>query len=114
LINVSVRRDRVAIRRLAAGESPPTAANCLSAGVHAIENQGTYVKVTLDVPGGEEFIGHISEEAYAADPIDIGDRAVATWTVQDVRLLEDSSATAPSSTPIVSPASAYATDAVPV
>jgi putative spermidine/putrescine transport system ATP-binding protein len=113
-INVSVRRDRVAIRRLAAGESPQAAANCLSAGVHAIENQGTYVKVTLDVPGGEEFIGHISEEAYAADPIDIGDRAVASWTVQDVRLLEDSSATAQSPTPIVSPASAFATDVVPV
>jgi len=113
-INVSIRRDRVAVRRLAPGEGPPAEANCLSAEVHAIENQGTYVKVTLDVPGGEEFVGHISEEAYARDPIDIGDRAVASWAIQDVRLLEDNSANGGSSKPIVAPASAFATDSVAV
>jgi putative spermidine/putrescine transport system ATP-binding protein len=109
VINVSIRRDRVLVRRLSPGQPPPTDANCLAADVHAIENQGTYIKVTFDVPGGEEFVGHIPEEAYASDPIDIGDRALASWSTQDVRLLEDNAAAAEPSTPIVAPAAAMAT-----
>ena len=42
--------------------------------VHAIENQGSYVKVTLDLSNDEEFVAHIPDAEFFRDPIDIGDR----------------------------------------
>ncbi len=85
----SVRRDRVAVRRPAAGEPRRDPLNSVGGEVHAIENQGTWVKVTLDVGEDEQFVANIPERDYFADPIDIGERAVASWQAADVRLLED-------------------------
>jgi putative spermidine/putrescine transport system ATP-binding protein len=57
--------------------------------VHAIENQGSYVKVTIDVGDGEEFVANVLDEEFFVDPIDIGAPVVATWGPRDVRRLED-------------------------
>ncbi len=59
--------------------------------VHAIENQGSYVKVTLDLANDEEFVAHVPDAEFFRDPIDIGDRVVARWDPHDLHLLEDGS-----------------------
>jgi putative spermidine/putrescine transport system ATP-binding protein len=86
----SIRRDRVALEKLPAGAKPPGGLNSVVGEVHTIENQGSYVKVTLDLADKEEFVAHVSDEAFFADPPDIGDRVVARWSGSDIKLLEDS------------------------
>jgi len=86
---VAVRRDRIAVRRLGAGDQRRGAINSLGGEVLAIENQGSWVKVTLDIGEDEEFVANVNEKDYFADTIDIGERAVASWYPGDVRLLED-------------------------
>jgi len=85
----SLRRDRIAVRRPAPGETRRDLPNTVMGEIHTIENQGSYVKVTIDLGDGEEFVANVLEEDFFIDPIDIGDRAVATWAARDVRLLED-------------------------
>jgi putative spermidine/putrescine transport system ATP-binding protein len=85
----AVRRDRIAVRRAAGGEVRRDLINSVAGEIHAIENQGSYVKVTIDLGDGEEFVANVLDEDYFVDPIDIGDRAVASWSAGDMRLLED-------------------------
>src|SRR5882757_54476 len=85
----SLRRDRIAVRRPDAGELRRGLRNSVAGEIHTIENQGSYVKITIDLGDGEEFVANVLEESYFLDPIDIGDRAVATWSAGDMRLLED-------------------------
>ena len=85
----SLRRDRITVRRQDAGPPPQDLMNALAGEVHAIENQGSYVKVTIDAGDGEEFVANVLDEDFFVDPIDIGSRVVATWAARDVRLLED-------------------------
>jgi putative spermidine/putrescine transport system ATP-binding protein len=85
----SLRRDRITVRRPTPGEPRRDLLNSVAGEIHAIENQGSYVKVTIDLGDGEEFVANVLDEDYFVDPIDIGDRAVASWSPGDVRMLED-------------------------
>ena len=85
----SVRRDRIAVRRLDPGQSPKDQVNAFAGEVHAIENQGSYVKVTIDAGDGEEFVANVLDEDFFVDPIDIGAPVLASWAARDVRLLDD-------------------------
>jgi putative spermidine/putrescine transport system ATP-binding protein len=86
----SVRRDRIAIEKRPAGAKPPPGLNTVVGEVHTIENQGSYVKVTLDLAGGaEEFVVNLSDENFFTNPLDIGDRVVARWSASDIKLLDD-------------------------
>jgi putative spermidine/putrescine transport system ATP-binding protein len=85
----SLRRDRIAVRRAPTGEARRDLLNSVTGEIHAIENQGSYVKVTIDLSDGEEFVANVLDEDYFVDPIDIGEPAMATWSAGDVRLLED-------------------------
>jgi putative spermidine/putrescine transport system ATP-binding protein len=85
----SVRRDRIVVEKLAAGAKPPSGLNTVVGQVHTIENQGSYVKVTIDLAGPEEFVANLSDETFFTNPLDIGDRAVARWSASDIKLLDD-------------------------
>ena len=88
----SIRRDRIAIEKLPAGVKPPPGLNTVVGEVHTIENQGSYVKVTLDLAGAaEEFVANLSDEKFFTNPLDIGDLVVARWSASDVELLDDGS-----------------------
>jgi putative spermidine/putrescine transport system ATP-binding protein len=63
--------------------------NALVGEVHTLENQGSYVKVTLDLADSEEFVANVQDETFFANPLDIGDRVVARWSASDVKLLAD-------------------------
>ncbi|MBS0519995.1 MAG: ABC transporter ATP-binding protein [Proteobacteria bacterium] len=85
----SIRRDRIAIEKLPAGSLPPNELNAIVGEVHTIENQGSYVKVTVDFADDEEFVAHVPDDEFFRDPLDIGDRVVARWSASDINLLDD-------------------------
>ena len=84
----AIRRDRVTLAR-APGARSGAEVNAAAGEVHAIENQGSYVKITVDLANNEEFVAYVPDDAYFQDPIDIGDRVIARWQTQDLHLLED-------------------------
>jgi putative spermidine/putrescine transport system ATP-binding protein len=81
----SVRRDRVELEKSPGHEAPLT--NALIGSVHATEYQGTYVKVTIDVPGREQFVAHVGDGTFFANPMDIGDPVLARWAPDSVHRL---------------------------
>ncbi len=86
---VSIRRDRITVERAPEAPGALDLLNAVVGEVHAIENQGSYVKVTIDLDGEEEFVANVLDEDYFRDPVDIGDRVSARWLPRDARLLED-------------------------
>jgi putative spermidine/putrescine transport system ATP-binding protein len=87
LVHCSVRRDRIRLEK-AYAEQRPTQGNTLLGEVHAIEYQGTYVKVTLDIEGWPDFVANVTDERFFAEPVDIGDQVLARWSPADVHILE--------------------------
>ena len=85
----SIRRDRITIEKVPPGSKPSGGLNSVVGEVHTIENQGSYVKVTLDLSDSEEFVANLLDENFFKNPLDIGDRVVARWSAADVKLLDD-------------------------
>ena len=83
-VNVSIRRDRVALENGAAGAS---GANQVSGTVYAIEYQGAFVKVTLRTAGDEDFVAYLRDDQFLRNPVQIGDAATASWRREDLHLL---------------------------
>ena len=81
---MAVRRDRIALRR--SGGDASGGVNSIPGVVEATEYQGSYVKVTLDVGGGI-FVANISDGAYFAEPVTMGDPVIASWKTEDVHIL---------------------------
>jgi putative spermidine/putrescine transport system ATP-binding protein len=84
----SIRRDRVSVSKAQGGATPSNEVNALLGEVHAIEYQGSYVKVTIQRPAGEEFVANVFDEDFFRDALDIGDRVLARWSARDVLILE--------------------------
>jgi putative spermidine/putrescine transport system ATP-binding protein len=85
----SLRRDRIEVAKLKPEAGPGAEANTVVGVVHAIEYQGTYVKVTIDLPTPGEFVANVTDVAFFRDPLEIGDRVVARWSTKDIHVLED-------------------------
>jgi putative spermidine/putrescine transport system ATP-binding protein len=85
----SIRRDRIAVTKMSpCGAAMPAEPNAIGGTVHAIEYQGAYVKVTIQRPEHEDFVAHVADSDFFTQPLDIGDRVMARWAVEDVHLLE--------------------------
>src|SRR5216684_1809952 len=69
----SIRRDRVSVSKTEGAATPSNEANALLGEVHAIEYQGSYVKVTIERPAGGEFVANVFDEDFFRDALDIGD-----------------------------------------
>ena len=85
----SIRRDRIAVDKVLPGAKPAGGLNTIAGEVHTLENQGSYVKVTVDLDNGEEFVAHVPDEAFFRNPLDIGDKVEARWSASDIKLLDD-------------------------
>jgi putative spermidine/putrescine transport system ATP-binding protein len=83
-VNVSIRRDRVALRN---GAAPSAGVNQVSGAVYAIEYQGAFVKVTMRIEGDEEFVAYLRDDQFLRNPVEIGDAATASWQREDLHLL---------------------------
>ena len=86
-VHCAVRRDRIQLERLA-GPGRAGQVNALTGEVHAIEYQGSWVKVTLDVPGWPDFVANVADDRFFAVPVDIGDAVRVRWAAHDMRILE--------------------------
>jgi putative spermidine/putrescine transport system ATP-binding protein len=84
-VNVSIRRDRVALENGAAAASDGV--NQVSGTVYAIEYQGAFVKVTIRIAGNEEFVAYLRDDQFLRNPVEIGDTATASWQRDDLHLL---------------------------
>jgi putative spermidine/putrescine transport system ATP-binding protein len=76
---VAVRADKVALAR---GDAEKQA-NSASGRVQAVEYQGAFVRVTLDVGTTEAFVAQVPDDAFFRAPLAPGDRAVARWSAAD-------------------------------
>jgi putative spermidine/putrescine transport system ATP-binding protein len=84
----SIRRDRIELARTS--EHPaatPAQPNVVCGMVLGIEYQGSYVKVTIHRSAHEDLIAHLSDRAFIPMKLNVGDRVVARWSVEDVHLL---------------------------
>jgi len=84
----SIRRDRVSLSKAQGCATASGKVNALFGEVHAIEYQGSYVKVTIQRPTGEEFVANVIDDDFFRDPLDIGDSVLARWSARDVLILE--------------------------
>jgi putative spermidine/putrescine transport system ATP-binding protein len=84
----SIRRDRVFVSKAQGCATASGKVNALLGEVHAIEYQGSYVKVTIQRPTGEEFVANVTDDDFFRDPLDIGDSVLARWSARDVLILE--------------------------
>jgi putative spermidine/putrescine transport system ATP-binding protein len=86
----AVRRDHV---RLVRSENAEAGADSITGRVRAVEYQGTYVKVTLTLPGaqssGDDFVAYVEEGAYFRDPLLPGQEVVASWRLDEIHVLTD-------------------------
>jgi putative spermidine/putrescine transport system ATP-binding protein len=64
-------------------------ANTVFGIVQAIEYQGSYVKIIIEVGWAEEFAAVISHGTFFQDPFKIGDRVEARWSSTNVRVLQN-------------------------
>jgi putative spermidine/putrescine transport system ATP-binding protein len=85
-VHISVRRDRVHLAKRT-GDGDSDSVNAVSGRVSAIEYQGSWVKVTLEGVGGEDFVVNLPESDFFADPVNAGDAVRAHWAADDVHLL---------------------------
>ena len=83
-VNVSIRRDRVALQN---GAAAGAGVNQVSGTVYAIEYQGAFVKVTMRIAGDEEFVAYLRDDQFLRSPVAIGDAATASWQRADLHLL---------------------------
>ncbi|PPR78745.1 MAG: Maltose/maltodextrin import ATP-binding protein MalK [Alphaproteobacteria bacterium MarineAlpha2_Bin1] len=84
-VNFSVRRDKVKISR---NNTQSDKLNNQLGVVHSIEYQGTWVKVTMAKDNGELIVSNLDEKDYFKDPVDMGDKIMASWEKKDLHLLK--------------------------
>jgi putative spermidine/putrescine transport system ATP-binding protein len=83
-MSVAVRRDHIGVSKRC--DDGATAINSIKGIVAATEYQGSYVKVTVDIGNGV-FVANVSEGTFFAEPLNVGDRIVASWNTEDVHIL---------------------------
>ncbi|GLR85119.1 ABC transporter ATP-binding protein [Bradyrhizobium iriomotense] len=85
-VDIAVRRDDVTLVR--PGQALPAGCSTsLPSRVLAIEYQGYFVKVMLDAVPDDEFVAYVPEKTFFADPLNVGDVVLATWTTDRARPL---------------------------
>jgi putative spermidine/putrescine transport system ATP-binding protein len=84
----SVRRDQIELASASQGlASIATEPSAVCGTVQAIEYQGSYVKMTIHRSGHEDVIAHMSDRGFFPMQVQMGDRVVVRWLVEDVHLL---------------------------
>ena len=86
-VSFALRADRVT---LAAPEADAVRAseNALFSTVAAVEYQGPYVRVALAPVAEDEFTATLSEQAYFAAPVNVGESIAAVWNTADIHVLD--------------------------
>jgi putative spermidine/putrescine transport system ATP-binding protein len=80
---IAVRADRVSLRPNGVGANDAR----LTAAVRAIEYQGFHYQIALDHPGAADLTALVSDGAFAAAPLSVGDNVSVLWADQDIHAL---------------------------
>jgi putative spermidine/putrescine transport system ATP-binding protein len=80
---IAVRADRIALRPNGAGANEAR----FTAAVRAIEYQGAHYQVSLEHPGDSELTALVTDESFAAEPLNVGDNVSVLWADQDIHQL---------------------------
>jgi putative spermidine/putrescine transport system ATP-binding protein len=84
-VHISVRRDRIHLAD--SGSRNSGAANTVTGKVRATEYQGSWVKLTLEGVGAEDFVINLPDSEFFAKPTKTGDVVHARWAANDVHVL---------------------------
>jgi putative spermidine/putrescine transport system ATP-binding protein len=84
-LHISVRRDRI---RLENASDDQRSMNSVTGKVIGTEYQGSWVKITMQVPGSEDFVVNLPDSAFFSRPVKPGDIARAHWLPGDVHVLK--------------------------
>jgi putative spermidine/putrescine transport system ATP-binding protein len=86
----SIPRNRIELANpLPSSPSAPAEPNAVCGTVQAIEYQGSYLKVTIQRSGDEDFIANLTDSIFLYKPVNIGDRVMARWSLEDVHVLTE-------------------------
>ena len=81
--NIAVRRDRIMI-----GHQTDRQENAITGKVTDLEYQGTFVKVSIETTGRDEFIVHLPDDVFFDAPLENGQTVTAYWdSAQNFHLL---------------------------
>lgn len=83
----SVRRDHVEVEKAADAAANPEEINAVQGTVIMTEYQGTWVKVTVEREGTENFVANMPDDRFFANPVTEGDRVIARWKTEAVHPL---------------------------
>jgi putative spermidine/putrescine transport system ATP-binding protein len=83
---IAVRADKVALSRLDARNG---GAHHVEGRIQAIEYQGAFVRVTLDLGRDEAFVAQVSDDAFYRAPLRLGEAAAASWSDTDAHVLSE-------------------------
>jgi putative spermidine/putrescine transport system ATP-binding protein len=83
----SVRRDRIKLAAAGGGDAKHSV-NSVRGRVRGTEYQGSWVKITLEVTGSEDFVVNLPDSEFFARPMQPGDAVEAHWNAQEVHLLK--------------------------
>ncbi len=73
-IKFAIRRDRIRV-----GDSPEKHGSTLTGKVADLEYQGTFVKVSIEIDGQDEFIIHLPDDVFFDNPLETGQPVTAHW-----------------------------------
>jgi putative spermidine/putrescine transport system ATP-binding protein len=83
----AVRRDRVEFEKAADATVRPDETNVIQGTVIMTEYQGSWVKVTVQREGAEDFVANVPDERFFAAHVVEGDRILARWNTGGVHTL---------------------------
>ena len=85
-MHVAVRRDRLHLAEPPSKDGK-SAVNMIGGKVRSTEYQGSWVKLTLDGGGPEDFVVNLPDSEFFAKPAKTGDTVHARWATKDVHVL---------------------------
>lgn len=85
-MHIAVRRDRLHLAE-PSGKDGKGAVNTIGGKVRSTEYQGSWVKLTLEGGGPEDFVINLPDSEFFAKPAKTGDTVHARWAAKDVHVL---------------------------
>ena len=85
-MHIAVRRDRLHLAEPPSKDGK-SAVNMIGGKVRSTEYQGSWVKLTLDGGGPEDFVVNLPDSEFFAKPAKTGDTVHARWATKDVHVL---------------------------
>ena len=83
----SMRRDRIKLAP-AGDDDGRRSVNSVRGRVRGTEYQGSWVKITLEGTGSEDFVVNLPDSEFFARPVQPGDTVEARWNADEVHLLK--------------------------